>query len=306
MPVAFRERTEGVSVSRPSFEEQAVSDCSYATRRRTARKSTSVAVAVVVAVLTCGAVAWAVHLPEAPFAAEQCGPALDYARKRLEADPNDARASGILAEALLCFGAQGDVRALEQAVRRLGAIVDSNPDDFFAHLYFADALRRRYLLSDEAVDAARSARELLGSNEVGNSRRWLTRYLDEWISRLEEQRVQFARPLREGEARYRQGTSTPLEVGDWLVLLATTGPDAARRAVQILDAYAARSGDSVLTSFYRAELLRAVLPDEELMRLYEEAERVLCAGPTEMPRAQRCATAQARLRRLQAADDGRD
>lgn len=233
-----------------------------------------------------------------PFHPEQCAIALARADRLRRTHPSDARAALIRAEGLLCAGVQDDPEALDRAIVDLEDAARREPGNFFAHLYLAEAVRKRYSFSDEALQAFVNAGAALTRAAVGAARPELQAYIDQSIEGVRQGRQQFSRRSREHEAALAAGQASSFQIGSWLTLLAQTGPAGLRRAVATLEAHVAAHSDETLNTLYRAELARGRLPSGTLHALYRAAEATLCTTGSDVPRQQACALARRRLRQL--------
>ncbi len=268
------------------------------TRRRLRRRFLS---GVFVVSLCGGATAtWASLTYSNPFHPDQCEIALATGEQALARNPEDARARQIVAEALLCRGLErDDPWALDAALGAFQAQLSAHPDDFFAQLYAAEALRRRFPLADEAPIAFERAQAALATADVGAARTELGAHLRESLAALNAHRQQFLPLLRARTAALQHGSLAPGQVVDLLTLLVQTGPTGIDRALAILAAELVRQPNLALDTFYRAEILRGRESPQALMRLYRAAAAALCEAPPATP-LNECQRARWRLEQLEA------
>jgi hypothetical protein len=260
--------------------------------------------AILSVVLVCSGVPFCTNSPAAaidspnPFTDEQCTLAWNYASHRLRNDPTDARAHLTQAEALLCAGLRDNIEALDRAIAGFEEAVRREPANFYPRLYLAEALRKRFFLSDEAVQAFLAARDVLGNADVGAARSDYDAYIVAAVGEIRQQQDHFSLVLRDGEADFVAGRASPHQIGDWLKLLSCTGPGGLRQALSTLDTYLVARPNEILETFYRAELLRGIVAATKLVPLYRAAETALCAGDPDLLALQACGLARERLRRL--------
>jgi hypothetical protein len=129
---------------------------------------------------------------QSPFHPSQCDEAIESAERSLAEDPRDSAARLILAEGFLCRGLEGDAAAVNRAISLLTQLVADNPENFFAQLELADALRKRDATSEEAERALRRAGALLARADVGAARGVLQTYIQENLTAIVETRGRLA------------------------------------------------------------------------------------------------------------------
>jgi len=234
-----------------------------------------------------------------PFTPEQCGIARAHAEQVLRSNPNDERAGSTRAEALLCEGLQDDPGALDQAIDAFEQVLMDEPQNFFARLYLAEALRKRFFLSDDAAEAFTVARDALSQADVGAANAALDAYLARTLQELREQQLHFALVIHDLQAAVNAGAASAHQVGELLTLIAQTGRGAPTRALAMLDAYLGTHPNETLDTFYRAEILRGRLPRATLESLYRSAEINLCGDRRDTANDQACSLARGRLKRLE-------
>jgi tetratricopeptide (TPR) repeat protein len=184
----------------------------------------------------------------------------------------------LVAEGLLCEGLEDNPAALDAAARMLRRLVADEPLNFFAALDLADALRKRFPLSDEAQAALRRARQLLANADVGAARRDLTDYIDENLAAIAQQRATLL-PLLRGKANaLESGRLSASDMADSVILLSETGRDGIEQAERDVDVYLALHPGDTLGTLYRAEILRLEGQDAQSLPLYAEAARGLCVA----------------------------
>ncbi len=227
-----------------------------------------------------------------PFDPEQCDRAIRFAERRLEQEPTDPWARQLRAEGLLCRGLDDDPWALDEAIALLREIVADKPDNFFAQLALADALRKRFPASGEAQAALRRARELLAAVDDGPARAELAEYLTENAAAITAHRSRVLALVREREGAF--AAASPQDVAALVRALPQTGPAGIERAEQHLEVYLMEHDDAALRTLYRAELMRGRAPPARCRMLYADAVSALCAAPP----SDDCALAQRRLAQL--------
>jgi hypothetical protein len=232
-----------------------------------------------------------------PFLPEQCGLALAKAQRLLRTGPNDLRARMINAEALLCSGLQDDPEALDRAIDAFQWVLARDPTNFFARLYLAEAIRGRFPISDMAVAAFAEAQRALNVANVGAGRAQIEAHIANSIREVTEQQRQSAATVRDGEIVLASGNGSPHQVGEWLMLIARTGPQGVEHAAAVLDKCAAEHPDPIL-SFYRAEMLRDRTDKSTLTALYRAAAERLCREGGGVADRQACTLARWRLQQL--------
>jgi tetratricopeptide (TPR) repeat protein len=230
--------------------------------------------------LACSAAVPALGEPafsyRSPFHAEQCDTALAYARQREAREPADRRARRLVAEALLCRGLDDDLAALDAAIAQLHAIGRDEPADVFIQLELADAVRKRFPLSDDAQALLRRARALLDAGDVGAARADLTDYIEDNLAAVVAYRARQQPRLAALAAAFRAEQLSAVEVGEFVSLLALTGPGGLLVAEERLNEYLAQHPDAELATLRRAELLRGRASVDTVRELYQAAERALC------------------------------
>lgn len=211
-----------------------------------------------------------------PFHPEQCELAIAAAER---AAAQDAQAEALLAEGLLCRGlAQDDPWALEAAIQGFERIVAADGRAFFAQLYLAEALRRRFPLSDGPVTAFERALAALARADVGAARADLETHIQDSLRAIHADQRQFLPLLDQRMTEAAANTLPPERVGELVTLLAQTGPSGVERALATLDAYLAQHYDPALHTFYRAELLRGRQSPAAVAAQYRAAATALCEG----------------------------
>jgi hypothetical protein len=239
-----------------------------------------------------------------PFHPQQCDLAIAAARQAFNTDQNDRRSREVLAQGLLCRGLRDDPWALDAAIRELERLLAEDDRDFFSRLYLAEAMRRRFPLSEEAVKAFVLASGTLPAADVGAARADLAAHIEGSLRALQAHGDQFRPRLERLLAQEAMGALTREQLPEIAVLLAQTGPGGVDRALAILDAHRAEHQDPAFATFYRAELLRGRITRKEATRLYRSAETVLCDDRAPA-REDECSRARWRLRQL-AGTEGRD
>lgn len=207
----------------------------------------------------------------------------------------------MLAEGLLCRGLDtDDPWALQAALTALQARAAADAGDFFAHLYFAEAVQRRFPLSDAAVAAFERAAAVLATADVGAARAELGRHLRQAVDSLAARRRQFLPLLERRAAELAHGTVLPPgHLAELVTLLAQTGPAGVERALALLDAQLAAGSAAALATFRRAELLRGRDAPDAVAGLYRTAQTALCSNP-EADRGDDCRRIRWRLAELAA------
>jgi hypothetical protein len=211
----------------------------------------------------------------------------------------DAQARELVAEGLLCRGiVRDDPWALAAAIGAFETLIAAHPGDFFAQLYRAEALRRRFPLADESEVAFERAREVLTTADVGAARPALEAHVRESLDAVRLYREQYSPMLKEREAALAQGTLSAAELIELLTLLPQTGPSGVNRASAILEAQLGRQQSELLATFYRAEIFRGIRAAAELAPLYSSAATSACAHRS-MQIAHECQRARWRLHQLE-------
>lgn len=242
---------------------------------------------------------------QSPFSAEQCDRAIVAARQELTRDGSRSHGRLLLAEGLLCRGLEDDPTALDSAAEILRQIVRDEPANFFAQLELADALRKRFPLSDEAQTMLGRARQLLDGTDVGAARQRLAQYIDDNLAAMAEQHARTLPLVQTRAAALATGTLPPADMAGFVILLAQTGPDGVVQAERSLETYLTRHYDDMLATLYRAELLRAGGAAERARPLYADAEARLCHAGT--VQSSECSLARWRLEQLdRKVSDGRE
>lgn len=172
--------------------------------------------AAVVAVLLGGGQASATLTYQNPFHPAQCERAIAAAQSALSADARDARARAMLAQGLLCRGlTQDDPWALSAAVQSFEAQLRDDPGSFFTQLYVAEALRRRFPLSDAVPTAFARAVIVLSTADVGAARGELAAYVEQAGAEARRYREQFLPLLHTRLAALSAGEiSTAQQLGE--------------------------------------------------------------------------------------------
>jgi hypothetical protein len=220
-----------------------------------------------------------------PFHPEQCELAVAAGRRWTARAGQHPAGAAVLAEGLLCRGLEADDPwALQAALTALQARDAEDGGDFFAHLYAAEAVRRRYPLSDAAVAAFERAAAVLATADVGAARAELDRHLRQAMESLQAHRRQFLPLLQRRAAELEQGVVLPpSHLVDLLTLLAQSGPAGVGRALAVLDAHLAARHDVGLDTLQRAELLRGRDTPGAVAALYRSAQGALCSRPETGP-----------------------
>jgi len=267
-------------------------------RRRFVSKRTARALLIAAAVPLCGVTSTVAVEPacsfRSPFSLQQCERAIRTGKQALAQDESSAGARMLLAEGLLCRGLEDDPGALDAAAEMLRRIVAEEPSNFFAQLELADALRKRFPLSDEAHAALRRARTGLDAADLGAAREDLTDYIQENLAAMAQQRAAILPLLRSRAEALACGTLSATDLADSVILLSETGPDGIDQAQRGLDVYLARHPGDALGTLYRAEILRLEGQGTRSLPLYAEAEKHLCV-PGAAPSSE-CSLARWRLK----------
>jgi tetratricopeptide (TPR) repeat protein len=261
-------------------------------------KRTAPALLIAAAVPLCGVTSTVAAQPaysfRNPFNPQQCERAIRAGKQALAQQEWSAGARMLLAEGLLCRGLEDDPRALDAAAEMLRRIVAEEASNFFAQLELADALRKRFPLSDEAQAALRRARAGLDASDLGAARQALTDYIDENLAAMAQQRAVILPPLRSRAEALESGTLSASDLADSVILLSESGPDGIDQAERGLDVYLALHPGDALGTLYRAEILRLEGQGTRSLPLYAEAEKRLCV-PGAAPSSQ-CSLARWRLK----------
>lgn len=242
-----------------------------------------------------GALLWATPLCaepafsyRTPFHPEQCDLAIARGRRELERDAGDHRARVLLGEGWLCRGLQDDPWALEDAIAALRLATVDGPNEVFAQLSLADAVRKRYPLSVEAVSELQRAQRLLEQTDVGAARVDLATYISENLAAVLSARARVLPAIDSGRAALTAGRLATSELVTLAQQLVLTGSDGAREAEQII------ASDAV-PALQRAEILRGRVRIATARVLYAEAAAALCGTS---PMGSDCPLAQQRLDQL--------
>jgi hypothetical protein len=212
-----------------------------------------------------------------PFHPTQSHAAIEAGCKALNRDPSSQRARMILAEGFLCVGLQDDMWALDAAISLLGRIVAEEPSNLFARLDLADALRRRYPLSDAAHDALVMVDGRLDDADVGAARDQLRQYVRQNIGGIEAAwSVVTDWPTASGEPIAIGAQPLSLGALAKATQLALTGPSAAAEVRAALEAHLRRLPNDPLASLLNAELSLGRAPRETVYGLYQKAKEELC------------------------------
>lgn len=234
-----------------------------------------------------------------PFTPEQCELAIRHAERLRNQTPDDSVFQRMRAEGLLCLGLADDPEALDLAIDGFSQVIRREPLSFFPWLYYAEAVRQRYPLSDEAVNAFVSARQVLVQADVGSVRTDLFTYIDESIEQIRRAKDHFSGLILTGETVTADTASGPSQIGDRLMLIARTGPAGLRHALAMLDSYVATHPNTILSTFYRAELSRGIAGSQAIAALYSAASSFLCGNECELDCATLCTISGTRLRYLE-------
>jgi hypothetical protein len=208
----------------------------------------------------------------------------------------------LLAEGLLCKGIEDDPGALDAAVEMFRRILADEPFNFFVELELADALRKRFPLSDEAQTALHRARQLLDNADVGAVRSELTDYIDGNLGAVEQQRARALPILQEYETAYAQGSLSSAGAVQFVDLLALTGPAGLAEARGMLDRYLEKHPDDAVAALHRAEIWRGSLAGTQSRGLYMEAEARLCPSNGAAQKRTECELAKWRLKQFEQMD----
>lgn len=173
------------------------------------------------------------------------------------------------------------------------------PNDFFAQLYEAEALRRRFPLSERVPRAFERAAATLATADVGEARASLASYLREELAAVASHRAQFLPLLERREAEAQRGTLSALGSTDLLVLLGQTGPAGVDRALGLLDGEPGHRLGQSLSVFYRAELIRGRDDRASVAALYRSARDALCSRGASNSQNE-CQRARWRLQQMEA------
>jgi hypothetical protein len=233
-----------------------------------------------------------------PFNAAQCERAVAFAQQRLRREPASARARLILAEGHLCRGLDDDPWALEEAIGQLGEILADDPANFAAQLDLAEALRRRFPLSEETEQALLRAQYLLRTSDVGAAHPTLLQHLVETTAAVADRRARTMSSLAVAQAEFDPNSSTAGDLSLLVSLLAQTGPHGLQRADEILTAYLARRPDDIRAQFYRAEVQRGRIQPVLLRPVYAVAAVSLCDVRAGLTTRAECSVAQLRLAQI--------
>jgi hypothetical protein len=237
-----------------------------------------------------------------PFHPEQCELAVAAAERELSFKAWDARAREILAEGLLCRGLENDDPwTLEAAMAGFAERLARQPKDFWAQLYTAEALRRRFPLSKKVPAAFERAADLLEEADVGEARGELAAHIREALGGVASHRAQFLPLLQRRRAEIERKALTPSAAGDLLTLLGQTGTSGVDRALALLDREITQQLDKGLAFLYRAELLRGRDTPASVAALYRSAKEALCDAKARSSQNE-CQRARWRLEQLQAAE----
>jgi hypothetical protein len=242
-----------------------------------------------------------------PFNPEECGRAIAAAHVELARRPSDSAARQLLGEGQLCEGLQDDPGALDAAIQTLDAVAAAAPSDFFAQLDLADALRKRFPLSNETEAAMRKVRALAHTADLGAARGEILHYVRDNLAAVEEERARTLPVLEGWEAvgSDAQGALSSRLLVELVGVLALTGPDGLARAGRMLEAYLHRHPGDGIATLYRAEVLRGRIDVSATRSLYQEAIKQLCPGEAARSDSRAaCLLARWRIRQLAAAAGG--
>ncbi len=232
-----------------------------------------------------------------PFHPEQCERAISAGKHQLARNPGCSRARLQVAEGFLCKGLEDDPDALDAAISMFRQIVADEPLNFFAELELADALRKRFPLSQEAQSELLRTRRALGAADVGAARQELAGYVDENFAATADLRLRMVPLIEERAAALAAGTILPADMAVFVILQAETGIDGLAQAGRDLETYLALHDDETLATLYRAEILRMRGMKDRCRPLYVEAAERLCHDGA--PPSSECSLARWRLEQLQ-------
>jgi hypothetical protein len=232
-----------------------------------------------------------------PFNPQQCERAIGAGKQALAQDEPSSGARMLLAEGLLCRGLEDDPWALDAAISLFRRTVAQEPSNFFAQLELADALRKRFPLSDEAWTALQRVEGMLPNADVGAARGELAEYVDENLAAMANSRARTLPLLPVERAALATGIISPSDMAAFLSQLALTGPDGVREAEDSLEKYVARHGDDETAALQRAEILRGTVDPSASRALYAAAAARLCSPVT--PEHRECAQAKWRLEQVE-------
>ncbi len=235
-----------------------------------------------------------------PFHPYQCEEALAFGRRQLQRDPSNARARLIVAEGYLCLGLEGDPWALDTSIDLLQQIIAERPDNWFARVELADAIRKRFPLSEAALTALKELRTALPTAPiVDRERAALTEYFDENAAALEENRARLLPLVRELADTALSSARAAERAG----ILVQCGDDGARAALQQIEAVLLHEADNGLLAFYRAEAQVGRVSPTRAHELFRAAAHELCEAT---PENADCWRPRLRLQQLARFTDGQE
>jgi hypothetical protein len=224
-----------------------------------------------------------------PFHEEQCERAARFAERKRARSPTSSRGPLIAAEALLCEGLDDDPWALDAAIAALRQVAARRPGDFFAQLDFADALRKRFPCSAEALQALERARTLLARTDLGAAQAEMSAYIAENAAAVAQQR---GRALALLEAHKLAVANQPVVASDTnevAAALALTGLPGLQRAREMSDRYVAQHPDDSAATLLRAELSRGCVSPQESHALFVQVRQHLCPSRAAVQDNAQCA-----------------
>lgn len=205
---------------------------------------------------------------------------------------------------MLCVGLAGDDPwSLEAALAYFDdGLIGASQEGFFAGLYRAAALARRYPLSDELAELLERLRTSLDTADVGAARADLRRWLAEETRTVVKRRDQFLPRLEQTAVRHERGDTLPTaELVDFVLILAQTGRAGVATAIETIDARLVGQVRPELAEFYRLEVARGLLDRDATRRGYEASARALCRQPNGISDGD-CARLRRRITQLRSDD----
>ena len=274
---------------------------SWASRLRRRRAARRAAAAWSTLVLAFVEPAWAQHGEDfrSPFNPAQCQRAVAFGQHLIQRDPSSARARLILAEGHLCRGLDDNPWALDEAISRLHEISVSDPTNFNVQLELAEALRKRFPLSEDTEQALLRARDLLRSADVGAARPALAQYLAQTTTAVADRRARTVSNVAVAQAEFNLSSVAASDLSLLVSLLAQTGPLGLQRAEEILAAYLARYPDDARAQFDRAEVQRGRVSPAVLRAHYAATAVRLCDASAGASTTAECSVARLRLTQIE-------
>ncbi len=198
----------------------------------------------------------------------------------------------IRAEGLLCKGLDDDPWALDAAIAALREIVASEPENFFAQLESADALRARFRCSDDAAEALATAAAFLNRAPLGDATADLAAYVASNAAALQrEQR----RAVMDMQRIARIEVPSASDVYVMVTLLKQLGPAAVALAEGVVAASIERDPSDEYMQLARAELTWGQATWDRAGELYRGLDQ-RCARENKSTAP--CAIARDRVRQL--------